>query len=45
MYEDIDNNGNINDVDCIIIGNLFFKMQYFFNLGFFYKDFDVNIFW
>ena len=45
MYEDIDNNGNINDADRTIIGNPFPKMQYSFNLGFSYKDFDVNTFW
>ena len=37
MYEDIDNNGNINDADRTIIGNPFPKMQYSFNLGFSYK--------
>lgn len=45
MYEDIDNNGNINDADRTVIGNPFPKMQYSFNLGFSYKDFDVNTFW
>jgi TonB-linked SusC/RagA family outer membrane protein len=45
MYEDIDNNGNINDADRTIIGNPFPKLQYSFNLGFSYKDFDVNTFW
>ena len=44
MYEDIDNNGNINDADRTVIGNPFPKMQYSFNLGFSYKDFDVNTF-
>lgn len=37
MYEDIDNNGNINDADRTIIGNPFPKMQYSFNLGFLIK--------
>lgn len=45
MYADIDNDGNINDADRTIIGNPFPKMQYSFNLGFSYKDFDLSTFW
>lgn len=45
MYEDVNNDGNINDKDRQIIGNPFPQLQYSFNLGFTYKDFDLNTFW
>lgn len=45
MYEDLDNNGNINDSDRTIIGNPFPKLQYGFNLGLSYRDFDIASFW
>lgn len=45
MYEDVNKDGNINDDDREIIGNPFPKMQYSFNLGFGWKDFDVTMFW
>lgn len=45
IYEDINNDGNINDSDRIIIGNPFPKYQYSFNLGFAYRDLDFTTFW
>ena len=46
IYEDFDHSGDINeDGDRQIIGNPFPKLQYSFNLGFSYKDFDVTTFW
>lgn len=45
MYEDFNNDGDINDADRQIIGNPFPKLQYSFNLGFTYKDLDVTTFW
>jgi len=45
MYADLNNDGNITDADRTIIGNPFPKLQYSFNLGFSYKNFDVTTFW
>jgi TonB-linked SusC/RagA family outer membrane protein len=45
MYEDINNDGNINDADRVIIGNSFPEMQYSFNLGVEYKNFNFSTFW
>ncbi|MDL2221375.1 TonB-dependent receptor [Parabacteroides sp. OttesenSCG-928-N08] len=45
MYEDINGDGNINDDDRDIIGNPFPKMQYSFNMGFGWKEFDISLFW
>lgn len=45
MYADLNNNGNITDDDRTIIGNPFPKLQYSFNWGFSYKNFDVSTFW
>jgi TonB-linked SusC/RagA family outer membrane protein len=44
MYEDFNNDGNINSSDREIIGNPFPKMQYSFNLGATYKDFSLTLF-
>ncbi len=45
MYEDYNNDGNVNDDDRQIIGNPFPKLQYSFNLGFSWKNLDVTTFW
>lgn len=45
MYEDFDNSGDVTDKDRQIIGNPFPKLQYSFNLGFSWKNFDVSTFW
>ncbi|WP_455640989.1 SusC/RagA family TonB-linked outer membrane protein [Parabacteroides sp.] len=45
MYEDLTGDGNITDDDRDIIGNPFPKMQYAFNLGFSWKNFDISMFW
>lgn len=45
MYEDTDDSGNITSDDRVIIGNPFPKMSYSFNLGFSWKNIDVNTFW
>ena len=45
MYADINNDGNVNDADRVILGNPIPKMQYSFNLGFSYKNFTVSSFW
>ncbi|MDR0536688.1 MAG: TonB-dependent receptor [Tannerellaceae bacterium] len=44
MYEDFNDDGNINSSDRQIIGNPFPKMQYSFNLGATYKNFSINLF-
>ena len=45
MYEDLNDDGNINDEDRQIIGNPFPKLQYSFTLGASWKDFDLTTFW
>lgn len=45
MYADLNGDGNINDDDRDIIGNPFPKMQYSFNMGFGWKEFDISLFW
>lgn len=45
MYEDFNNDGDITDADRQVIGNPFPKLQYSFNLGFAWKNFDVSTFW
>ena len=45
MYEDFNDDGNINDEDRQIIGNPFPKLQYSFTLGASWKDFDLTTFW
>jgi TonB-linked SusC/RagA family outer membrane protein len=45
MYEDTDDNGNIDDSDRQIIGNPFPKLTYSFNLGTSWKNFDLSTFW
>ncbi len=45
MYEDYNNDGDITDADRQVIGNPFPSLQYSFNLGFSYKNFDVTTFW
>lgn len=45
MYEDFNNDGDITDADRQIIGNPFPKLQYSFNLGFSYKNWNVTTFW
>lgn len=45
MYENVNDDADINDADRQIIGNPFPKLQYSFNLGFTYKDLDVTTFW
>ena len=45
MYEDFNNDGDITDADRQVIGNPFPELQYSFNLGFSYKNFDVTTFW
>lgn len=45
MYEDLNDDGNINSNDRQIIGNPFPKLTYSFNLGFTWKDLDFTTFW
>ena len=46
IYEDLSGDGNITeDDDRQIIGNPFPKLQFSFNLGFSWKNLDVNTFW
>jgi TonB-linked SusC/RagA family outer membrane protein len=45
MYEDITGDGDITNDDRDIIGNPFPKIQYSFNMGFGWKDFDISLFW
>jgi outer membrane receptor protein involved in Fe transport len=45
MYEDTNDDGNINDDDRQIIGNPFPELSYSFNLGASWKNFDLTTFW
>lgn len=45
MYEDFNDDGNINDEDRQIIGNPFPKLQFSFTLGASWKNFDLTTFW
>ena len=45
MYEDFNDDGNINDDDRQIIGNPFPKLQYAISLGASWKNFDLSMFW
>ncbi len=45
MYEDFNNDGNIDDNDRQIIGNPFPDFTYGFNIGFSWKNLDVSTFW
>lgn len=45
MYEDFDGDGNIDDNDRQIIGNPFPDFTYGFNIGFSWKNLNVNTFW
>ncbi len=44
MYEDTNDDGNINDDDRQIIGNPFPKLSYSFTLGASWKNFDLTLF-
>lgn len=44
MYEDVNKDGNISSEDRVIIGNPFPKLQYAFNIGAGYKQFDLSLF-
>lgn len=45
MYEDFNNDGNIDADDRQIIGNPFPNMTYAFNLGLSWKNIDLTTFW
>lgn len=45
MFEDLNDDGNINSSDRQIIGNPFPKLTYSFSLGVSWKNFDLNTFW
>lgn len=45
MYEDFNDDGDINDADRQIIGNPFPELTYSFTLGFTWKDLDFTTFW
>ncbi|MDY3100084.1 MAG: TonB-dependent receptor, partial [Porphyromonas sp.] len=45
MYADIDDDGNINDKDRVIIGNPFPSFTYGFNFGFGWKGLDFSTLW
>lgn len=45
MYEDLNDDGNINADDRDIIGNPFPKLQYSFTIGGSWKNFDLSTFW
>lgn len=45
MYEDVDDSGNIDSNDRVIVGNPFPKLTYSFNLGLRWKGFDLTTFW
>ena len=45
MYEDLNDDGNINSDDRQIIGNPFPELTYSFNFGVSWKNFDLNTFW
>lgn len=45
MYEDTNDDGNIDDNDRQIIGNPFPELTYSFNLGLSWKNIDFNTFW
>lgn len=45
MYEDTNDDGNINADDRQIIGNPFPELQYSFTLGASWKHFDLSTFW
>lgn len=45
MYEDFNDDGNINDDDRQIIGNPFPKLQYAISMGASWKNFDLSMFW
>jgi TonB-linked SusC/RagA family outer membrane protein len=44
MYEDKNKDGNISNEDRVVIGNPFPNLQYSFNLGFGWKNFDLSAF-
>jgi hypothetical protein len=45
MYEDLNDDGNINDDDRQVLGNPFPKLQYSISLGASWKNFDLSMFW
>ncbi|MCD8206629.1 MAG: TonB-dependent receptor [Bacteroidales bacterium] len=45
MYEDTNDDGNINSDDRQIIGNPFPKFSYSFSIGFAWKNLDITTFW
>lgn len=45
MYEDFNDDGNINDADRQIIGNPFPELQFSFTLGASWKNIDLTTFW
>ena len=45
MYEDFNDDGDINDDDRQIIGNPFPELTYSFNIGAGWKNFDFTMFW
>lgn len=45
MYEDVDDNGNIDSNDRVIVGNPFPKLTYSFTLGARWRGFDLTTFW
>ena len=45
MYEDVNDDGDINDNDRQIIGNPFPELTYSFNIGAGWKNFDFTMFW
>lgn len=45
MFEDFNDDGNINDDDRQILGNPFPKLQYAISLGASWKNFDLSMFW
>ena len=45
MFEDVNDDGNINDDDRQILGNPFPKLQYSITLGASWKNFDLSMFW
>jgi len=44
MYQDLDDDGNINSSDRQIIGNPFPELSYSFNAGLSWKNFDLSLF-
>lgn len=45
MYEDVNNDGNVNAEDRVIIGNPHPEFNYGLSLGFSWRDLDFSMFW